>query len=204
VFLTICVEAERFVQCLVPVIGSPGLYHVGFIDGKGIVHKATNLINRGRAAIWGGTADQYKAYDIFVKKLNDVSKNINTYKKSGDLVTRVNELIKWAEIWENNVAVGENRPAPYPNVTQEETARPPAYSPYAAPAQAVPTAPLPPPQYPPPPHPQQYPQYPPPPYYPPPPNPPPGGYLPHPGPTGGPMPNLVLHVPHCGLTRACP
>ncbi len=51
-------EAERYVQGLVPVYGSPGLYHVGFIAGKGLLPGARDLVNRGRAKIWGGTAKQ--------------------------------------------------------------------------------------------------------------------------------------------------
>ncbi len=44
-------EAERYVQGLVPVYESPGLYHVGFIAGKGLLPGARDLVNCGKAKI---------------------------------------------------------------------------------------------------------------------------------------------------------
>jgi hypothetical protein len=189
-------EAERFVQCLVPVFhGVPGQQHVVFV-GKGFIPQVfKDAVNKARAGYSGVTKEQIEAYDNFKKLLKDINKNVDTYKRTGVLITMAEKLIHWAEKYVNGDSVANGGPVVYTTVAPLPGAIPPAYNPYAVP-QAVPTAPLPPPQYPPPSYPPQYPQYPPPPY-------PPPAYPPPTGPRS-PMPNLVLHVPHCGLTRACP
>ena len=189
-------EAERFVQCLVPVLhGVPGQQHVVFV-GVGFIPKVVkDAVNKARAGFSGITKEQIEAYDNFKKLLKDINKNIDTYKKTGVLITMAEKLIHWAEIYVNGDSVANGGPVVYTNVAPLPGANPPPYSPYALPSAPPPPQqypPLPyPPQYPPPPYPQQQqPQYPP----------PPGGYPSHPAASRSPMPNLVLHVPHCGLS----
>ena len=187
-------EAERFVQCLVPVLhGVPGQQHVVFV-GVGFIPKVVkDAVNKARAGFSGITKEQIEAYDNFKKLLKDINKNIDTYKKTGVLITMAEKLIHWAEIYVNGDSVANGGPVVYTTVAPLPGANPPPYSPHA-----LPSAPQPPQQYPPPSYPPQYPQYPPP------PPPPPAGYpspaYPPPHSARSPMPNLVLHVPHCGLS----
>ena len=115
----------EYIQCWVPV------QHVDAF--KGIVPIFKKAVNHGRAAVWGGDAKQYEAYDHMWASLQDIYKNTNTYKKSGVLTERMKELIAWAEIWENRYAVAHGQPEVYPGVLPPGQ-NPPPYAPSAPPA----------------------------------------------------------------------
>lgn len=124
----LCKEREpvEYIQCWVPA------QHVDAF--KGIVPVFRDVVNQGRAVVWGGTGDQYHAYDNMVRLLKEINKNLNTYKTSGVLVVRMNELIKWAQVWENGEARAHRMPEVYPGALPPGQ-NPPPY----APAPSAPT-----------------------------------------------------------------
>lgn len=115
----------EYIQCWVPV------QHVDAFEG--IVPIFKKAVNHARAGIWGGTADQYHAYDNMVRLLKEINKNLNTYKSSGVLVLRMNELIQWAQVWENSEAKSHGMPEVYPGALPPGQ-NPPAYAPAPAPS----------------------------------------------------------------------
>ena len=123
----VCREREPvgYIKCWVPV------QHVD--ASKGIIPMFRGFVNKGRAVVFGGTADQYHAYDNMVRLIKEITKNLTSYKSSGVLVNRINELIQWAEVWENGEAKAKGLPEVYPGALPPGQ-NPPAYAPAPAPS----------------------------------------------------------------------